>query len=78
MGSNVNIEFVDTQRNGVYHMTMDPHEKDALLNTPDAFDASRFAGYDAINLPPGAYEQQFERLRGFALEFLRQSPPPKQ
>jgi GWxTD domain-containing protein len=31
IGNNVIIEFVDTSRNGEYHMTMDPAQKDALL-----------------------------------------------
>ncbi|MDR3703456.1 MAG: GWxTD domain-containing protein [Candidatus Sulfopaludibacter sp.] len=31
MGNNVIMEFVDTAKNGEYHLTMDPTEKDALL-----------------------------------------------
>lgn len=30
IGSNVTVEFVDSARNGEYHMTMDPNEKDAV------------------------------------------------
>jgi GWxTD domain-containing protein len=30
IGNDVNIEFVDTDSNGEYHMTMDPSEKDAV------------------------------------------------
>ncbi len=36
IGTNVNIEFVDTTMSGEYHMTMDPSEKDALLYVPGA------------------------------------------
>jgi GWxTD domain-containing protein len=31
IGTDINIEFVDTTMSGEYHMTMDPSEKDALL-----------------------------------------------
>jgi GWxTD domain-containing protein len=33
VGQNIIIEFVDKDRNGQYRMTMDPNEKDALLNS---------------------------------------------
>ena len=36
IGSDINIEFVDTTMTGEYHMTMDPSEKDALLYVPGA------------------------------------------
>ncbi len=36
IGSDVTIEFVDTCWCNEYHMTMDPSEKDALLNVPNA------------------------------------------
>jgi GWxTD domain-containing protein len=36
IGSNVEIEFVDTTLSGEFRMTMDPSEKDALLNVPGA------------------------------------------
>jgi GWxTD domain-containing protein len=36
VGTNVEIEFVDTTMTGEYHMTMDPSEKDALLYVPGA------------------------------------------
>lgn len=38
IGSNVNIEFVDTCMCGDYHMTIDRGEKDALLHVPGAGD----------------------------------------
>jgi GWxTD domain-containing protein len=34
VGSDVNIEFVDTTMSGEFRMTMDPSEKDALTNVP--------------------------------------------
>jgi GWxTD domain-containing protein len=36
IGSDINIEFVDTTMSGEYHMSMDPSEKDALLYVPGA------------------------------------------
>jgi GWxTD domain-containing protein len=36
IGSNVEIEFVDTTLSGEFRMTMDPSEKDALLMVPGA------------------------------------------
>src|SRR5216110_2874118 len=36
IGSDINIEFVDTTMTGEYRMTMDPSEKDALLMVPNA------------------------------------------
>ena len=36
IGNDINIEFVDPTMTGEYHMTMDPSEKDALLNVPGA------------------------------------------
>lgn len=36
LGTNVEIEFVDTTMSGEYRMTMDPSEKDALLYVPNA------------------------------------------
>ncbi|MDQ2900371.1 MAG: GWxTD domain-containing protein [Acidobacteriota bacterium] len=36
IGTNIEIEFVDTTMTGEYRMTMDPSEKDALLYVPNA------------------------------------------
>ncbi|MBV8832562.1 MAG: GWxTD domain-containing protein [Acidobacteriaceae bacterium] len=36
IGTNVNIEFVDTTMSGEYHISLDPEEKDALLYVPGA------------------------------------------
>ncbi|HUJ32771.1 MAG TPA: GWxTD domain-containing protein [Candidatus Acidoferrum sp.] len=36
VGDDITIEFVDTTMTGEYHITMDPSEKDALLEVPGA------------------------------------------
>src|ERR1700753_3077414 len=36
IGDNIDIEFVDTCQRGVYHLTLDRSEKDALLHVPGA------------------------------------------
>ncbi|MGA3099720.1 MAG: GWxTD domain-containing protein [Bryobacteraceae bacterium] len=36
VGTDINIEFVDTTMSGEFRMTMDPSEKDALTNVPGA------------------------------------------
>jgi len=36
IGTNINIEFVDTTMSGEYHISLDPGEKDALLYVPGA------------------------------------------
>ena len=36
IGNNVELEFVDTTMTGEYRLTMDPGEKDALINVPGA------------------------------------------
>jgi len=36
IGENVELEFVDPTSSGEYHLTVDPSEKDALLNVPGA------------------------------------------
>ena len=41
IGQNVIIEFVDKDGSGDYRMTMDPHEKDALLKEPGAKEFDR-------------------------------------
>jgi GWxTD domain-containing protein len=82
VGNNVIIEFVDTTRNGEYHMTIDPAEKDALLNVPRAGltlyeqlnlaqKSDRFTRTDGTqlgtgNMPLPASMSQFERLERFA------------
>jgi GWxTD domain-containing protein len=82
IGNDVNIEFVDPSMTGEYHMTMDPSEKDALINVPGAgltmmeqmgmaSKNDRFNRTDGTRLGTGtsplpARMQQFERLQQFA------------
>jgi GWxTD domain-containing protein len=82
IGSDIIIEFVDPTMSGEYRMTMDPSEKDALLNVPGAGltmmeqlglanKADRFNRTDGTRLgtPFGGQTQrmnQFNRLEQFA------------
>ncbi|MGA3293209.1 MAG: GWxTD domain-containing protein [Candidatus Acidiferrales bacterium] len=64
MGENVELEFVDPTSTGEYHLTMDPSEKDALLNVPGAGltlaesmgmadKSSRFSNTDGTHMAEG-------------------------
>ncbi len=91
IGTNVEIEFVDTTQSGEYRMSMDPSEKDALLNVPGAGltmneqmglsnKTDRFNRTDGTHLGTGntplpASMNQFERLERFAK--LQQAPKVK-
>ena len=91
VGTDVNIEFVDTTMTGEYRMTMDPSEKDALLMVPNAgltlmeqmgmsSKTDRFNRTDGTRLGTGpgqlpASMNQFERLERFAK--LQKAPPIK-
>jgi GWxTD domain-containing protein len=82
IGTNIEIEFVDTTMSGEYHMSMDPSEKDALLYVPNAgltmmeqmgmsSKTDRFNRTDGTHLGTGgqplpASMNQFERLEQFA------------
>lgn len=82
IGSDINIEFVDTTMTGEYHMTMDPSEKDALLYVPNAgltlseqmgmsSKTDRFNRTDGTRLGTGSQPlpqsmNQFSRLEQFA------------
>jgi len=82
IGTNIEIEFVDTTMTGEYHMTMDPSEKDALLYVPNAgltlmegmglsSKTDRFTRTDGTHLGVGgqplpASMGEFERLEQFA------------
>ncbi len=82
IGTNVNIEFVDTTMSGEYHMTMDPSEKDALLYVPGAGltmseqmgladKTQRFTRSDGTHLGTGTQPlpesmNEFTRLEQFA------------
>ncbi len=88
IGSDINIEFVDTTMSGEYHMSMDPSEKDALLYVPGAgltlneqmglsSKTDRFTRTDGTHLGTGnsplpASMNEFERLEQFA---KLQKPP---
>src|SRR6266853_4310681 len=91
VGSDINIEFVDTTMTGEYRMTMDPSEKDALLYVPNAgltlseqmglsSKTARFQRTDGTHLgaPLGgtpASMDEFTRLEQFAK--LQQAPKVK-
>ncbi len=82
IGTNVNIEFVDTTMSGEYKMTMDPSEKDALLMVPGAGltlseqmgmsdKTQRFTRSDGTHLGTGTQPlpesmNEFTRLEQFA------------
>ena len=82
IGSNINIEFVDTTMTGEYRMTMDPSEKDALLYVPGAGltmyeqmgitdKTARFNRTDGThlgtgNMPLSESQNEFTRLEQFA------------
>jgi GWxTD domain-containing protein len=81
VGTDINIEFVDTTMTGEYHITMDPSEKDALTHVPGAgltwyeqmglaCKADRFTRTDGTTLGVGgqplpASMNQFTRLEQF-------------
>lgn len=81
IGSNINIEFVDTCMCGDYHMTIDRGEKDALQHVPGAgqtlYEEMGMAkrsqrsqgGLETLGAGPYTSEQQskeFDRLEQFA------------
>jgi len=88
VGQNIIIEFVDKTMSGEYRMTMDPSEKDALLNVPNAgltlyeqeglsTKTDRFNRTDGTHLGvPSQYMNQsmneFNRMSQF---FKLQEPP---
>ena len=82
IGTNINIEFVDTTMSGEYHMTSDPSEKDALTYVPGAGlslaeqmgmsdKTQRFSRTDGTHLATGNQPlpesmNEFTRLEQFA------------
>jgi len=53
IGSNVIIEFVDPNRNGEYHMTMDPNAKDALHQIPNnVFVSGETGAHVSVEITP--------------------------
>ena len=91
LGTNVEIEFVDTTMSGEYHMSMDPSEKDALLYVPNAgltmmeqmgmsSKTDRFTRTDGTHLGTGTQPLtesmgEFQRLERYAA--LQKAPPIK-
>jgi GWxTD domain-containing protein len=91
IGENVEIEFVDTTMSGEYKLTMDPSEKDALINVPGAgltemesmglaSKTARFNNTDGSHMaqPIGLLPetmQEFSRLDLYAK--IQQAPPVK-
>ncbi len=91
IGTDVEIEFVDTTMTGEYHMTMDPSEKDALTYVPGAGltlaeqlglsdKMARFNRTDGTHMGAAlgatpASYDQFDRLEQFAK--LQQAPKVK-
>jgi GWxTD domain-containing protein len=82
IGTNIEIEFVDTTMTGEFHMSMDPSEKDALLYVPNAGltqseemgltdKSARFSRTDGTHLGTdddtmSANRNQFARLEQFS------------
>jgi GWxTD domain-containing protein len=90
VGTDIEIEFVDTTGTGEFRMTMDPSEKDALTFIPGAGlsqgeqvgtsrKLDRFTRSDGTHLPGDARQtartSQFERLRLFTA--VQKAPPVK-
>jgi GWxTD domain-containing protein len=91
LGTNVEIEFVDTTMSGEYRMSMDPSEKDALLYVPNAgltmmeqmgmaSKTDRFTRTDGTHLGVGQQPLpesmgEFQRLEKYAA--LQKAPPIK-
>jgi GWxTD domain-containing protein len=88
IGENVELEFVDTTMTGEYHLTMDPSEKDALLNVPGAglslleemgmaSKADRFNRTDGTHLPTtlGGENSSMEEFTRLELYAKIQRPP---
>jgi len=88
VGQEVILEFVDPTMSGEYRLTIDPSEKDALLNVPGAGlslleemgladKTQRFSRTDGTRLPlrPGAERggEVFDRLQRYAAVL---KPPP--
>jgi GWxTD domain-containing protein len=91
IGENVELEFVDPTMSGEYHLTMDPSEKDALLNVSGAgltemesmglaSKTARFNNTDGTHMaaPLGMQPEsmsEFSRLDLYAK--IQQAPPVK-
>ena len=88
IGENVELEFVDPGMAGEFHLTMDPSEKDALLNVPGAglslleqmgmaSKADRFNRTDGTHLPTtlGGENSSMEEFSRLELYAKIQRPP---
>jgi len=88
IGENVELEFVDPSMSGEYHLTMDPSEKDALLNVPGAglslleemgmaSKTDRFTRSDGTHLPTtlGGMPASLDEFNRLELYAKIQRPP---
>ena len=88
VGQNIILEFVDKTMSGEYRMTMDPSEKDALLNVPNAgltlyeqqglaTKTDRFNRTDGTHLgvPDQYMNQSMNEFNRMAQFFKMQEPP---
>ena len=88
VGQNIILEFVDKSMSGEYRMTMDPSEKDALLNVPNAgltlyeqeglsTKTDRFNRTDGTHLgvPDQYMNQSMNEFNRMAQFFKMQEPP---
>jgi len=80
IGNDVNFEFVDPTMTGEYRMSLDPFEKDALMNTPEggltleeemSDDPAEAKANRRINQASGGLQRynQFDRLETYAKAF---------
>lgn len=89
IGENVQLEFVDPSGSGEYHLTMDPSEKDALLDVPGAgltelesmglaSKTQRFNNTDGTHLaqPIGMRPVEMDEFSRLELYAKIQQPPP--
>ncbi len=89
VGQNIILEFVDKSMSGEYRMTMDPSEKDALLNVPNAgltlyeqqgmsTKTDRFSRTDGTRLgvPDQYLNQSMNEFNRMDIFFKMQQPPP--
>ncbi|MGH9702116.1 MAG: GWxTD domain-containing protein, partial [Candidatus Acidiferrales bacterium] len=89
VGSNIDLEFVDTTMSGEYHLSLDPGEKDALAHVPGAGltqmeamgmsdKTQRFQNTDGTTLgtPIGSRPESIEEFTRLNIWAKVQQPPP--
>jgi GWxTD domain-containing protein len=89
VGSNIDLEFVDTTMSGEYHLSLDPGEKDALAHVPGAGltqmeamgmsdKTQRFQNTDGTTLgtPIGQRPESMEEFTRLNTWAKVQQPPP--